>query len=90
MNYRETEIAVNQEKYIDDLLKRFNMEECKPVKSPLPENTKFERESNKEQDYDERSIMERRYYRGLVGSLIYLDLAVVLTLLMPLTFLVGS
>ena len=60
MDVREGEIVVSQEKYIDDLLKRFNMEECKLVQSPLPENTKFERESNKEQVYDEQSIMERR------------------------------
>ena len=74
IDVRETEIAVNQEKYIDDLLKRFNMEEFKPVESPIPENTKFERESIKEQDYDEQSTMERRDYRGLVGSLNYLAL----------------
>ena len=69
----EGEIAVNQEKYFDDLLKRYNMEECKPVQSPLLENTKFERESNKEQDYDEQSILDEDY-RGLVGSLDYLAL----------------
>ena len=47
IDVREGEIAVNQEKYTDDLLKRFNMAKCKPVQSPLPENTMFERESNK-------------------------------------------
>ena len=74
IDVREAEIAVYQEKYIDDLLKRFNMGECKPVESPLLGNTKFERESNKEQDYDEQSIRERRDYRGLVGSLNYFAL----------------
>ena len=75
IDVREGEIAVNQEKYIVDLLKRYNMEECKPVQSPLPENIKFERESNKEQDYDEQSIRARRDYRELVGSLNYLALS---------------
>ena len=68
-------MAVSQEKYIDDLLKRFNMEECKPVQTPLPENTKFERESNNELDYDKQSIVERRDYRGLPGGLKYLALS---------------
>ena len=36
IDVRESEIAVSQEKSIDDLLKRYNMEECKPVQSPLP------------------------------------------------------
>ena len=66
----ESEIAVSLEKYIDDLLKGFKMEECKPVQSPLQENSKFKRESNEEQDYDEQSIMERRDYRGLVFALL--------------------
>ena len=70
---RESEVVVSQAKYIDDLLKRFNKKECKPVQSPLPENTKFERERNKEHGYDEQSITERRDYRGLVGSLNYFE-----------------
>ena len=36
------EKAASQEKYIDDLSIRLNMEECEPVQSPLPENSKFE------------------------------------------------
>ena len=47
VDVRESEIAVSREKYIDDLLKRFIMEECKPVQSLLLGNTKFERESNR-------------------------------------------
>ena len=75
IDVREGEIAVNQEKYIGDLLKRFKVEECSPVQSPLPEHTKFERESNKDQDYGEQSIIELRDYRGLVGCLHYLALS---------------
>ena len=74
IDVRKSEIAVSQE-CIDDFLKRFNMEDCKPRQSPLPENTKFERESSKEEDNDEQSIMERRDYRRLVGSLNYLALS---------------
>ena len=58
IDVREGEIAVNQEKFTEELVKRFNIGECKPVQSPLPVNFKFERESNKEQEYDKQSIMD--------------------------------
>jgi hypothetical protein len=29
---------LSQEKYTKDLLKRFNMEKCKPIKTPMPTN----------------------------------------------------
>ena len=32
------EIFISQEKYINDLLKRFKMDECKPIKTPMPTN----------------------------------------------------
>ena len=32
------EIFISQEKYTKDLLKRFNMDECKPIKIPMPSN----------------------------------------------------
>ena len=32
------EIFISQEKYTNDLLKRFNMDECKPIKTPMPTN----------------------------------------------------
>ena len=41
---RESEI---RRSILDDLLNRFNMEECKPVQSLLLENTMFERESDR-------------------------------------------
>ena len=44
---------MSQEKYVDDILKRFNKEEWKQVQSPFPENKKFKQESNQEQDYNE-------------------------------------
>jgi hypothetical protein len=31
-------IFVSQEKYTKDLLKRFKMEDCKPIKTPMPSN----------------------------------------------------
>ena len=29
---------ISQEKYTKDLLKRFKMDECKPIKTPMPSN----------------------------------------------------
>ena len=29
---------ISQEKYTKDLLKRFNMDECKPIKTPISSN----------------------------------------------------
>ena len=31
-------IFISQEKYTNDLLKRFKMDECKPIKTPMPTN----------------------------------------------------
>ena len=31
-------IFISQEKYTKDLLKRFKMDECKPIKTPMPTN----------------------------------------------------
>ena len=31
-------IFISQEKYTKDLLKRFKMDECKPIKTPMPSN----------------------------------------------------
>ena len=32
----ESGIFISQEKYTKDLLKRFKMDECKPIKTPMP------------------------------------------------------
>jgi hypothetical protein len=37
---------LSQEKYIKDLLKRFNMEKCKPIKTPMPTNLDLDEGGN--------------------------------------------
>ena len=59
------QIFLSQEKYTEDLLKKFHMNNCKPVSTPLGLNEKLQ--ENKE----EEKVDEKRY-RSLVGSLIYL------------------
>ena len=59
------EIFISQEKYTKDLLKRFNMDECKPIKTPMS--------SNRHLDLDEGGKMVyHTLYRSIIGSLLYL------------------
>ncbi|KAL6337897.1 hypothetical protein AAG906_002362 [Vitis piasezkii] len=56
---------INQAKYIRDLLKRFNMEEAKTMKTPMSSSIKL--------DKDEKGkSIDSTLYRGMIGSLLYL------------------
>ena len=59
------EIFISQEKYTNDLLKRFKMDECKPIKTPMPTNGHL--------DLDEGgNPVDQTLYRSMIGSLLYL------------------
>jgi hypothetical protein len=56
---------LSQEKYTKDLLKRFKMEKCKPIKTPMPTNGHL--------DLDEGgNPVDQTLYRSMIGSLLYL------------------
>ncbi|WVZ58245.1 LOW QUALITY PROTEIN: hypothetical protein U9M48_008531 [Paspalum notatum var. saurae] len=56
---------IYQEKYTRDLLKRFKMDNCKPIETPMATNTKL--------DTDESGIkVDQTLYRSMIGSLLYL------------------
>ena len=56
---------INQAKYMRDLLKRFNMEEAKTIKTPMRSSIKL--------DKDEKGKpIDSTMYRGMIGSLLYL------------------
>ncbi|WVZ80759.1 hypothetical protein U9M48_028212 [Paspalum notatum var. saurae] len=56
---------IYQEKYTRDLLKRFKMDDCKPIETPMATNTKL--------DPDESGIkVDQTLYRSMIGSLLYL------------------
>jgi hypothetical protein len=56
---------LSQEKYTKDLLKRFNMEKCKPIKTPMPTNGHL--------DLDEGgNPVDQTIYRSMIDSLLYL------------------
>ena len=61
-------IFIYQEKYTKDLLKRFNMDECKPIKTPMT--------SNGHLDLDEGGkTVDQTLYRSMIGSLLYLTVS---------------
>jgi len=65
VNQSEDGIFICQNKYANDLLKRFRMMNCKPAVTPIATGTKLSK-------YDEGSYVDPTLYKRLVGSLIYL------------------
>ena len=56
---------INQSKYTKDLIKRFGMEGCKAIRTPMSPSTRLDR--------DERGKpVDQKYYRSIIGSLLYL------------------
>ena len=56
---------IYQEKYTKDILKKFKMDECKPIKTPMATN------GHLDLDMDGKSV-DQSLYRSLIGSLLYL------------------
>lgn len=57
------EILISQEKYVEDLLKKFRMENCNPVFSPMATSDKLKKDDGAEK-------ADAQLFRSLVGSLI--------------------
>ncbi|GJR29510.1 retrovirus-related pol polyprotein from transposon TNT 1-94 [Tanacetum coccineum] len=60
----EDGIFLNQSKYIKEMLKKFGLEDSKPIKTPMSSKTKLTRDENGESIDDTK-------YRGMIGSLLY-------------------
>lgn len=58
-------IVIHERKYASSLLKKFGLQDCKPVSIPLVPNDKLRRD-------DDSGAADEGQYRKLVGSLIYL------------------
>ncbi|KAI3513963.1 hypothetical protein L1887_12232 [Cichorium endivia] len=67
LSYDDEGIILHQRKYCCDLLKRFEMVDCKPAVTPMDTNTKLFAEVGRE-------LEDATVYRKMVGSLIYLTL----------------
>jgi isopentenyldiphosphate isomerase len=56
---------VHQVKYTNDLMKKFNMAELKPMSTPMSMTTALDPDENGD-------IVDQREYRSMIGSLLYL------------------
>ncbi|GJZ28626.1 retrovirus-related pol polyprotein from transposon TNT 1-94 [Tanacetum coccineum] len=61
----EDDIFFNQSKYIKEMLKKFGLEESKPMKTPMSSDTKLMKDEKCES-------VDSTKYRGMIGSLLYL------------------
>jgi hypothetical protein len=57
-------IFISQTKYIREMLKRFGMEDCKPVTTPMQTSCKLRKD-------DDSKSTDQRQYRSMIGSLLY-------------------
>jgi hypothetical protein len=57
-------IFISQTKYIREMLKRFGMEDCKPVITPMQTSCKLSKD-------DISKSTDQRQYRSMIGSLLY-------------------
>ena len=62
----EGKVTVDQERYIETMLERFQMDQCKPSRTPADLNLKLQTAQNGDEEVDQR------IYRSLVRSLLYL------------------
>ena len=61
----QSEIFICQRKYLKEILKRFGMEECKSVITPMGKKEML-------QKYDGADLADEGLYRSLIGCLMYL------------------
>ena len=62
----EDKVIVDYECYIETMLEQFQMDQCKPSRTPADLNLKFQAAQNGDEEIDQG------IYRSLVGSLLYL------------------
>ena len=63
---QEGKFIVDQERYIETMLERFQMDQCKPSRTPADLILKLQTAQNGDEEVD------HRIYRSLVGPLLYL------------------
>jgi hypothetical protein len=59
------DIFVHQAKYTNDLMKKFNMVELKPVSTPMTSASSLGSDEDGE-------VVDQREYKSMIGSLLYL------------------
>ena len=61
----EDDIFINQAKYVRDLLKKYGIEGCKKLSTPMATSTKLD------SDESDKAV-DQKMLRGMIGSLLYL------------------
>ncbi|KAF3667798.1 putative ribonuclease H protein-like, partial [Capsicum annuum] len=61
----QNEVFIYQKKYAKEILKKFHMEDCKEMSTPMNQKEKLSKNDGAEK-------VEETYFRGLVGCLMYL------------------
>jgi hypothetical protein len=69
-NRDEGWIRINQKRYIDDVLERFGMADCKPMSAPMDPNVKLSKGMSPKTRSEEEN-MKTVPYQNAVGSLMY-------------------
>jgi hypothetical protein len=64
IHQRNQGIFIYQTNYIREMIKRFGMEDCKPIITPMQTNCKLSK------DDDSKSTNQRKY-RSMIGILLY-------------------
>ncbi|GKD09404.1 retrovirus-related pol polyprotein from transposon TNT 1-94 [Tanacetum coccineum] len=65
MKQLDDDIFFNQSNYIKEMLKKFGLEDSKPMKTPRSMETKLTKD-------EEGESVDNTKYRGMIGSLLYL------------------
>jgi len=65
INQCKDEVYVHQTKYTKELLKKFKLEDCKVMNTPMHPTCTWSKE-------DTGSKVDQKLYRGMIGSLLYL------------------
>ena len=63
-DYKNNNLKVHQKTFIEKLLKRFNMSDCKGISTPVEKGLKLTKETNVE-------VLTKKPYRELIGCLMY-------------------
>ncbi|XP_059223086.1 uncharacterized protein LOC131996904 [Stomoxys calcitrans] len=64
---KQGKITINQKEYIESVLKRFDMQNCKPTTTPMELQIKLEKPSKPDPE-----VMQKYPYQSLIGALMYL------------------
>ena len=64
INQCDRGISISQTKYINEMLNKFKMEDCKPVGTPMVTGCKLSKD-------DTTEYVDQTMYRSMIGSLLY-------------------